>query len=80
VDGVVGIEGIRDPVVAVVFSTAYYFLFVSYGLLLITPSTCGLSWSRLSFRILSCITGDVPLFVRTGVSEDRWMVAPGCDH
>jgi hypothetical protein len=60
-DGVIGVKGIRDPIVVVVVSTVYYLHFISYGLTLIAPSMCGLCWWRLNSRVLSCITGDVLL-------------------
>jgi hypothetical protein len=60
-DRVVGVKGIRDSVVTVVVSTICYFHFISYRLMLITPSTCSLSWLRLSSRVLSCIISHVLL-------------------
>jgi hypothetical protein len=33
-DGVVGIESVRDPMVRIVFSTSFYLHFVSYALTL----------------------------------------------
>jgi hypothetical protein len=60
-DGMIGVKGIRDPVVAVVVSMACYLRFISYGLTLIALRACSSCWLRLSSRILSCITGDVLL-------------------
>jgi hypothetical protein len=56
-DGVIGVKGIRDPIVVVV----WVLHFISYELTLIAPSMCGLCWWRLNSRVLSCITGDVLL-------------------
>jgi hypothetical protein len=36
---------------------------------LITPSTCGLSWLRLSSCVLSCINGDVLLLGTNDVGD-----------
>jgi hypothetical protein len=40
-NGVVGVKGIRDPMLAVVVSTSSYLDFISYG---VTMSSCIVSW------------------------------------
>jgi hypothetical protein len=54
-DGVVGIEGIRDPVFSIIISTSCYLHFISYTLTL--ASFCTVN-CVLSSCILSC--DDVP--------------------
>jgi hypothetical protein len=66
---VVGVKGIRDPVVAVVVSTVCYFYFILYGLTLITSGACSLSWLRLSSRVPPCITDDVLLLGGSNVGD-----------
>jgi hypothetical protein len=47
-----------------------------------SPSTCFFSFTR-SERVVSaaCYTSIMEAsFLRTGVSEDRWMVSPDCDE
>jgi hypothetical protein len=58
---IVGVEGIMDPVVAVVVSTTCYFHFVSYMSTLTTFGVVGLYWWRLSSSILPCIGSNVLL-------------------
>jgi hypothetical protein len=62
-DGVVGIKGVRDPVVTVVVSTPCYLHFVSYALTLATFRTISLHRQRLSSCILSWICRGIPLDV-----------------
>jgi hypothetical protein len=50
-NGVVGIEGVGDPMFTVVVSTSCYLHFVSYALTLASFCVIGLYWRRLS----SCI-------------------------
>jgi hypothetical protein len=40
-NGVVGVKGVRDPMLAVVVSTSSYLDFISYG---VTLSSCIVSW------------------------------------
>jgi hypothetical protein len=60
---VVGIEGVRDPVLAVVASTSSYLDFISYAVMLTSLRTIGLDRRRLSSSIASWIWGSVPLDV-----------------
>jgi hypothetical protein len=62
-DGVVGIKGARDPMVAVIVSTSCYLHFVSYALTLTTFCTISLHKRRLSSCILPWVCSDVPLDV-----------------
>jgi hypothetical protein len=50
-DGVVGIEGIRDPVFSIIISRSCYLHFISYMLMLASFCAVNLYWRRLS----SCI-------------------------
>jgi hypothetical protein len=58
-DGIVCVERIRDPMIAVVVSTTFYLHFVSFASTLATFSMVGLCWRRLSSSILSWIGGDI---------------------
>jgi hypothetical protein len=60
---VVGVEGVRNPVLAVVVSTSSYLHFISYTMMLASFSTIGLSRRRLSSCIVSWIWTGVPLDV-----------------
>jgi hypothetical protein len=41
-DGVVGVEGVRDPMFTIIISTSCYLHFISYALTLASFSTIGL--------------------------------------
>jgi hypothetical protein len=58
---IVGVKGMRDPVVAVVVSTVCYFHFVSYTSMLTAFGMVGLYRWRLSCSVLPCIGSDVLL-------------------
>jgi tetrahydromethanopterin S-methyltransferase subunit D len=72
-DGVVGVKGVRDPMVTIVVSTSCYLHFVSCVLTLTAFCVISLHWRRLSSFIMpwvcdgvsldvgsiSCIIGDV---------------------
>jgi hypothetical protein len=60
-DGVVGVEGVRDPIDAIVVGTTCYLCFISYALTLTALGAVGLYWWRLSSCVLSCIASDVLL-------------------
>jgi hypothetical protein len=60
---VVGIEGIENPMLAVVVSTSSYLHFISYTMTLASFSTIGLNQRRLSSYIVSWVWGGVPLDV-----------------
>jgi hypothetical protein len=60
-DGVVGIEGVRDPMLTVVVSTSSYLNFISYVVALASLYTIGLDQRRLSSYIVSWVWGDIPL-------------------
>jgi hypothetical protein len=60
---VVGVEGVGDPVLAVVVSTSCYLHFVSYAVTLASFCTIGLDWRRLSSCIVSWVWGGVSLNV-----------------
>jgi hypothetical protein len=72
-DGVVGVKGVRDPVLAIVVSTSSYLDFISYAVALASLSTidldqrrwssCVVSWVRsnvcLNIGSIGCIVGNV---------------------
>jgi MFS superfamily sulfate permease-like transporter len=60
-DKVVGIKGVRDPMVTVVVSMPCYLHFVSYALTLASFYAISLHWWRLSSCIVPWVCGDVPL-------------------
>jgi hypothetical protein len=62
-DGVVSIEGVRDPVFAIIVSSSSYFHFVSYAMTLASFCTIGLDWRRLSSCIVSWVWSGVSLVV-----------------
>jgi hypothetical protein len=62
-DRVVGIKGVRDPMVAVVVCTLSYLNFISYAVTPTSFCTIGLDRRRLSSCIASWIWGGVPLDV-----------------
>jgi hypothetical protein len=60
-DGVVGVKGVRDPMLAVVVSTSSYLDFISYTVVLASLCTIGLDQRRLSSCIVSWVWSGVPL-------------------
>jgi hypothetical protein len=62
-DGVVTIEGIKNPMFAIVVSTSSYLHFVSYAMTLASFCTIGLDWRRLSSCIVSWVWSGVSLDV-----------------
>jgi hypothetical protein len=84
-DRVVGVEGVRDSMLAVVVCTPSYFDFISYAVTLTSLCTTGLDrrrlssciaswiWGRVSLNVSSigCIVGDISWGVRWSIS--RWV-------
>jgi hypothetical protein len=62
-NGVVGVEGVGNPVFTVVVSTSSYLHLISYTVTLASFSTIGLDQGRLSSHIVSWMWGDIPLDV-----------------
>jgi hypothetical protein len=77
-DGVVGVEGVRYPMLAVVVCTSSYLDFISYAVSLASFCSIRLDWRRLSSCIASWIWGGVPLDVGSvgcivgGVASISW--------
>jgi hypothetical protein len=62
-DKVVGVKGVRDPMLTVVVCMSSYLNFISYAVTLTSLRTIGLDRRRLSSCIASWIWGGVPLDV-----------------
>jgi hypothetical protein len=60
-DGVVGVKGVREPMLAVVVSTLSYLDFISYAVALASLCTIGLDQRRLISCIVSWVWSGVPL-------------------
>jgi hypothetical protein len=60
-NGVVGVKGVRDPMLAVVVSTSSYLDFISYALTLTSLRTIGLDRRRLSSCIMYWVWSNVCL-------------------
>jgi hypothetical protein len=60
-NGVVGVEGVRDPMLTVVVSTSSYLDFISYAVTLTSFCTIGLDRRRLSSCIVSWVWSNVCL-------------------
>jgi hypothetical protein len=87
-DGVVSIEGVRDPVFSIIISTPCYLHFISYTLTLTSLCLVNLYWRRLSSCILSwvcddvsrnvgsvgCVIGDIASGIGRGI---RWGISYG---
>jgi hypothetical protein len=62
-NGVVGIKGVRDPVLAIIVGTSGYldgYLdFISYAVTLASFCTIGLDQRRLSSCVVSCVWSDI---------------------
>jgi hypothetical protein len=62
-NGVVGVKGVRDPVLVVIVRTSSYLHFISYAVTLASFSTIGLDQRRLSSCIVPWMWGGIPLDV-----------------
>jgi hypothetical protein len=62
-NGVVGIEGVRNPMFTVVVSMSSYLHFISYAMTLAPFSTISLDQRRLNSYIVSWTWGGIPLDV-----------------
>jgi hypothetical protein len=62
-DGVVGVKGVRDSMLAVVVCTSSYLAFISYAVTRASLSTIVLDQRRQSSCVVSWIWGGVPLDV-----------------
>jgi hypothetical protein len=62
-NGVVGVKGVGNPVLAVVVSTSSYLHFISYTMTLASFFTIGLDQRRMSSCIMSWVWSDIPLDV-----------------
>jgi hypothetical protein len=62
-DGVVSIEGVRDPVFTIIVSSLSYLHFVSYAMTLASFCMISLDWRRLSSCIVPWVWSGVPLDV-----------------
>jgi hypothetical protein len=60
-NGVVGVKGVRDPVIAIVVSTSSYLDFISYAVVLDSLGTIGLDQRRLSSCVVPWVRSDVCL-------------------
>jgi hypothetical protein len=60
-NGLVGVKGVKDPILAVVVSTPSYLDFISYAVMLASFCTIGLDQRRLSSCIVSWVWGGVSL-------------------
>jgi hypothetical protein len=60
-DGVVGVKGVRDPMLAVVVRSPSYLDFISYAVTLASFYAIGLDQTRLSYYIVSWVGSGVPL-------------------
>jgi hypothetical protein len=62
-NGVVGVKGVRDPVLAVIVSTSSYLDFISYAVTLASFRAIGLDQGRLSSCIVSWVWSGASLNV-----------------
>jgi hypothetical protein len=60
-DRVVGVKGVKDPVLAIVVSTSSYLDFISYAVALASLNTIGLDQRRLSSCVMSWVRSDICL-------------------
>jgi hypothetical protein len=58
-NGVVGVKGIMDPVLAIVISTSGYLDFISYAVTLASFCTISLDQRRLSSCVVSWVRSDI---------------------
>jgi hypothetical protein len=86
-NGVVGVEGVRDPMLTIVVSTSSYLNFISYAVTLASFRTIGLDRRRLSSCVVSWVWSDVCLnigsigYVVDDVSSGiGWVVCWGISH
>jgi hypothetical protein len=75
-NGVVGIKGVGDPMLTIIFSTSSYLHFVSYAVTLASFCPIGMDWRRLSSCIMPWVWGSVSLYVGSvrcvvdGIADD----------
>jgi hypothetical protein len=62
-DRVVGVEGVRDPILVVIVCTSGYLDFISYAVMLTSLRTIGLDQRRMSSCMASWVWDGVPLDV-----------------
>jgi hypothetical protein len=62
-NGIVGVAGVGDPMIAVIVSTSCYLHFVSYAVTLASFCPIGLDWRKLSSSIVSWVRSCVSLNV-----------------
>jgi hypothetical protein len=86
-DGVVGVKGVRDPVLAIVVSMSSYLDFISYAVALASLGTIGPDQRRLSSCVVSWVRSDVCLnignigcVVDDVTSGIGWVVCWGISH
>jgi hypothetical protein len=60
-NGVVGVKGVRDPVLAIVVNMSSYLDFISYAVALASLDTIGLDQRRLSSCVVPWVRSDVCL-------------------
>jgi hypothetical protein len=60
-NGVVGVKGVRDPVLAIIVSTSSYLNFISYAVALASLCMIGLDQRRLGSCVVSWVWSGVPL-------------------
>jgi hypothetical protein len=78
-DGVVGVEGVRYPMLAVVVCTSSYLDFISYAVSPASFCSIGQDRRRLSSCIASWIWGAVPLDVGS-VASISWGICWSISH
>jgi hypothetical protein len=66
---VVGVKGVRDPMLAIVVSTSSYLDFISYVVALASLSTIGLDQRRLSCYVVSWVRSNVCLNIGSIVDD-----------
>jgi hypothetical protein len=83
-DGVVGIEGVTDPMFTIIISTSCYLHFITYTLTLVSLCAIGLYKRRLSSCIVSWVCdgvslniGSVSCVVGDVTSGTGWSVCRG---
>jgi hypothetical protein len=60
-DGVVGVKGVRDPVLAIIVTMSSYLNFISYAVALASLNMIGLDQRRLSSCVVSWVRNDICL-------------------
>jgi hypothetical protein len=86
-DGVISIEGVRDPVFMIIVSSSSYLHFVSYAMTLASFCMISLDWRRLSSCVLSWVlnvvsldVGSVGCIVNGITSNIGWSVCWSISH